>query len=214
MKSKNFQRWQRFVMTSAMLFGLNLPQISLAQEPPPGSVKITGFTYGGNGCPSGSVGSIVSDDRTTIELLFDKFIVELPSQKYPRNSQCSVSFKLEYPKGWSASLHKVQHRGFADTTGSATGQIRAKYYIPGSGGVDAEKVYTVAPGTNADYKLETDLLSTAFTPCGEMGVPMTVSTRILLRDGQGDKYNILTVDSLSQKVKTILNLKWKSCPNK
>jgi hypothetical protein len=193
---------------------LNLPQISLAQEPAPDSVKITGFTYGGNGCPGGSVGSLVSNDRTTIELLFDKFIVELPSKKYPPNSQCSVSFKLEYPKGWSASLHKVQHRGFADTTGSATGQIRAKYYIPGSGGVDAEKVYTVAPNTNADYKLETDLLSTAFTPCGEMGVPMTVSTRILLRDGQGDKYNILTVDSLSQKVKTILNLKWKSCPNK
>ncbi|MBD2277360.1 MAG: DUF4360 domain-containing protein [Dolichospermum sp. DEX189] len=214
MNNKKFQPWQVFVLTSAVLFGLNLPQISLAQEPAPDSVKITGFTYGGNGCPGGSVGSLVSNDRTTIELLFDKFIVELPSKKYPPNSQCSVSFKLEYPKGWSASLHKVQHRGFADTTGSATGQIRAKYYIPGSGGVDAEKVYTVAPNTNADYKLETDLLSTAFTPCGEMGVPMTVSTRILLRDGQGDKYNILTVDSLSQKVKTILNLKWKSCPNK
>jgi hypothetical protein len=109
-------------------------------------------------------------------------------------------------------LHKVEHRGFADTTGGAKGEIRAKYYIPGSGGVDAEKVYTVAPGTNADYKLETDLLSTAFTPCGEMGVPMTVGTRILL-NGQRDKYNTLTVDSLSQKVKTILNLKWKSCPN-
>ncbi|MBD2277361.1 MAG: hypothetical protein HEQ13_06700 [Dolichospermum sp. DEX189] len=44
MKNKNFQRWQRFVMTSAMLFGLNLPQIGLTQEPPEGSVKITGYS--------------------------------------------------------------------------------------------------------------------------------------------------------------------------
>jgi Domain of unknown function (DUF4360) len=133
MNNENFKRWQTFVLTPAVLFSLNLPHPSFAQEAHPDSVKITGFTFGGPGCPERSVGSLISNDQSTIELLFDKFIVELPSKMYSRNSSCTVSFKLEYPKGWSASLHKVEHRGFADTSGGAKGEIRAKYYIPGSG---------------------------------------------------------------------------------
>jgi Domain of unknown function (DUF4360) len=92
-------------------------------------------------------------------------------------------------------------------------------YIPcrmnqpwGSGGVDKTQIYEIPPGKASDYQVETDLLSTAFTPCNTMNVPMSVNTRIRLF-GEVEKFNTLTVDSLSQKVKTILNLKWKSCDN-
>ncbi|MDD1417083.1 DUF4360 domain-containing protein [Dolichospermum sp. ST_con] len=213
MNNKNFKRWQTFVLTPAVLLSLTLPHQSFAQEAAPGSVKITDFTFGGNGCPERSVGSLISNNRSTIELLFDKFIVELPSKRYPQQSACTVSFKLEYPKGWSATLHKVQHRGFADTSGGATGEIRSKYYIPGEGGVEKTQVYQIPAGKTEDYKVETDLLSTAYTPCNTMNVPMSVNTRIRLSGGDGQKFNTLTVDSISQKVKTILNFKWKKCPN-
>lgn len=180
----------------------------------PNTAYIKDFTYGGAGCPGGSVGYLFSDDRTILELLFDSFQANLQpvgwgAPAYPSQNACSVSFKLAIPPGWSASWHQVEHRGFADTTGGAYGQLISRYYIPGAGGFDANRVYNFAPGLVQNYLVVQSNISTAWTPCGS-SVPMTVNTRVRL-SGNPTGYNALTVDSISKKVKTILRFAWHSC---
>lgn len=213
MKVKTQKLWQFSLLGAAFLGGLNQPSPSLAQSasaPPEGSVKIEGFAYGGTGCPQGSVGSIISKDRSTIELLFDKFQAELSSKvTLSPQSNCTVSFKLSYPAGWSLSWDRVEHRGFADTTGGAQGELRSRYYIPGSSGFDVTRVYEFPDNTAQDYTIVQDNINTAYTQCGA-SVPLSVNTRVRLY-GNPTGYNALTVDSITSKVKTILYFKWQRC---
>ncbi|MBW4670020.1 MAG: DUF4360 domain-containing protein [Cyanomargarita calcarea GSE-NOS-MK-12-04C] len=187
-----------------------LPAESLEQ------VSIQDFTYGGSGCPSKSVGYLLSQDRRILELLFDKFQVNLQPSKmgqtnYPPQANCAVSIKMNVPAGWSVTWHRVEHRGFADTSGNARGQLRARYYIPGAGGFDELRVFDFTPKMVQDYTIVHDEISTARTQCSA-AVPMTVNTRIRLT-GNPTGYNALTVDSLSNKLKTILYLRWEKCRN-
>jgi Domain of unknown function (DUF4360) len=176
-------------------------------------VKISGFAYGGSGCPSNSVGSLISSDNQTLELLFDKFQANLakPQQptQFPQQASCSVSVKLKLPQGFTASFYRVEHRGYANTKGGATGQLRARYYIPGAGGFDANRNYIFNKNLERDYTIVHDNIATAWTQCG-VEVPLTVTTRIGL-SGNATGQNALTVDSQSQKVQTTVYYRLKRC---
>ncbi len=153
-------------------------------------------------------------DRRTLEILFDKFQANLQPSKmgqaaYPPQSNCAVSIKLHVPAGWSSTWHRVEHRGFADTSGNANGQLRARYYIPGAGGFDELRVFNFTPKMVKDYTIVHDGISTARTQCSAE-VPMTVNTRVRL-SGTPTGYNALTVDSISKKVKTVLHFRWERC---
>ncbi len=213
MNGKVQKGWQMGLL-SAVLLGLNLPSPTLAQSllaPPEGTVKIEGFAYGGSGCPQGSVGSIISKDQSTIELLFDKFQAELDTKKtlFSPQSNCSVSLQLQYPDGWSVSWDRVEHRGFADLSGGAQGQLRARYFIAGNGGFDVNRIYNFPTGDVEDYTIVQDAISDVFTECGAV-VPLTVDTRVRLY-GTPTGYNALTVDSESAKVRTLLRFRWRRC---
>ncbi|MBD2777768.1 DUF4360 domain-containing protein [Iningainema tapete] len=213
MNVKTKRLWQMSVLTSAALLGLNQPLPSLAQQseaPPEGSVRIVGFAYGGTGCPQGSVGSVISRDQSTIELLYDRFVAELGTgASRSSQSNCTVSFQLEYPAGFSVSWDRVEHRGFADTTGGAQAELRARYYIPGEGGFDTVRVYSFPDNSAEDYTIVQDNISTAFTQCGAT-IPLSVNTRVRLF-GTPSNFNTLTVDSMTNKVRTLLNLRWRRC---
>jgi hypothetical protein len=196
--------------SAGMLGFSQLKQSSIPSE----QVYIQDFTYAGSGCPSDSVGYLLSEDRRTLELLFDQFQANLQPSKmgpaiYPSQANCSVALKLRVPPGWAVSWHRVEHRGFADTSGNARGQLRARYYIPGAGGFDELRVFNFPPKMVQDYTIVHDAISTARTQCST-AVPMTVNTRIRL-SGNPTGYNALTVDAISKKVKTILYFRWEKC---
>jgi|GEM_PF-2254891 hypothetical protein len=200
--------------TNQVAIPANTSSNQVAQTPslPTDQVYIKDFTYAGSGCPANSVGSLLSDDRSVLEVLFDRLQVNLQptgQAAFPQQSNCALSIKLHIPAGWSATWHRVEHRGFADTSGKATGELRARYYIPGAGGFDANRVFNFKPNYVRDYTIIHDNISTAYTACGRE-VPMTVNTRIRL-SGRPTGYNALTVDSISKKVKTTLFLKYKRC---
>jgi Domain of unknown function (DUF4360) len=44
---------------------------------PPGQVTINGITYGGTGCPQGTVSQFISDDKQTFTLIFDSYVAEI-----------------------------------------------------------------------------------------------------------------------------------------
>ena len=213
MNSKTQQRWQMGLL-SAVLLSLNLPLPTLAQSvlaPPPGTVTIQNVTYNGSGCPLGSVAYSITPDRTSVELLFSKFAAELDTKTTQFSSQtnCSVSVQLKYPSGWSVSWDRVEQRGFVDLSGGAQGQIRSRFYIPGDGGFDVNRVYNFPANDVVDYTEVQDAISDVFTQCGAQ-VPLDVDTRIRLY-GTPTGYNTVTVDSETTKVRTLLHLTWQQC---
>lgn len=96
-------------------------------------IQIEGLTYGGSGCPSSSVGSSISDDKTVVTLIFDQYIAAVgPKVMVTDNRKnCQLNLKLKYPGGYQYSILSADYRGYAALEAGVTGQQRSTYYFSG-----------------------------------------------------------------------------------
>ncbi len=110
------------------------PTLAERDGPSGHEVQINGFTYGGSGCPAGTVGSMLSGDRTTLTLIYDEFIAQAGVGIAPkeRRKNCQVNVKLHFPQGWQFSIFKADYRGHATLPQGASGTCKATYYFSGS----------------------------------------------------------------------------------
>jgi hypothetical protein len=214
MSGKTQRLWQMGLL-SAVVLGLNIPSAVLADVPPEGSVSIEAVNAGGSGCPAGTVRATISNDRTQAELFFDKFVTQLSpagvTPLYPSTTDCTVSYNINYPAGWSVSLEKIQMRGSVNTNYGATGTLSSDFYIPGLN-VDTvvEKDF---PANQQGFYLVTQAAPVlAYTQCGAV-FPLDVTTELSL-NGQtsgitGD--NQLRMNTEDLTASTILYLNWRRC---
>lgn len=115
-------------------FAAAAPALTPRDGPSGHEVKIAGFTYGGSGCPSGTVGSMLSSDLTTLTLIYDKFIAQAGPGLQPKDyrENCQTNVKLQYPQGWQFSVFKADYRGHVTLPENDTGTVKANYYFSGS----------------------------------------------------------------------------------
>lgn len=102
-------------------------------SPDPDKVQIVGLTYGGTGCPSGTVSSILSDDRQVMTLIFDEYVASIgPDVKITENRKnCQLNINLRYPGGFQFSIFSADYRGYAKLDEGVTGTQKSTYYFSG-----------------------------------------------------------------------------------
>jgi hypothetical protein len=175
--------------------------------------RIENFIANGDGCPNGSFVYQFTPDKQTLQILFSNFIAELAPAYFnvsnPPTRACTISFRIALPPGLSISWYRTEHRGFADTSGGASGQFWTRYYLPGTGGFDAVRTYTFVPGDVGPYTVLHENLGGSYTPCGGQRF-LSLNTRVRLF-GRTYGYNTLTVDDATQAVETILRFRYRSC---
>jgi len=176
-------------------------------------VEIRGFTYGGNGCPGGSVGSMLSTDLTTLTLIYDAFIAEsgpgIKAKEYRKT--CQANIKLHYPQGWQFSVFKADYRGHATLPSGVTGSCKATYYFSGSSSQISTNLNFKGP-IDQDY-LKTDTLgleSTVWSPCGTEGM-LNVKSAVQISPLDSNKKASLSSESTDLKFKQIHFLQWRKC---
>ncbi len=186
-------------------------QSAFAQNP--NDVYISKFTANGDGCPTGSYSYLLTPDKSTLQILFSSFIAELaPAGTFvsnPPTRACTLALQLHLPPGIALSWYASEHRGFADTSGGASGQFWARYYLPGAGGFDVFRTYPINPGTVASYTVINNALGGTWTRCGGDQL-LSVNTRLRL-SGRVNGYNTLTVDDETNRVETLLRFRYQSC---
>ncbi|KAK4238516.1 hypothetical protein C8A03DRAFT_15021 [Achaetomium macrosporum] len=199
----------------ALLASVAVAAPTLAERDGPSGheVQIQGFTYGGSGCPANTVGSMLSDDRTTLTLIYDQFIAQAGKGIEPkeRRKNCQVNVKLHYPQGWQYSVFKADYRGHATLPAGAKGTTKATYYFSGSSQQVSRAQYFNGP-YNADY-LKTDAFaieSTVWSPCGAEGM-LNVNSAVQLDPLDSEKAALLTSESTDLKFKQICYLQWRKC---
>lgn len=76
------------------------------EEAPEGGVEITGVAYAGSGCNAGTVASVLSDDLSTLTLLYDSFVAQAGDGLSPneRRKNCQLNVSLKYPQGCKSSI--------------------------------------------------------------------------------------------------------------
>ena len=101
--------------------------------PPAGSVTISGLTYGGTGCPSGSVASAINSDKTIMTLIFDQYVAATgPGIKITDSRKnCQLNLNLKYPGGFQYSILSADYRGYAALDKGVSGTQKNTYYFSG-----------------------------------------------------------------------------------
>jgi len=179
-------------------------------------IEIKGVAYAGSGCPSGTVASQLSTDKTTLTLIYDDFIAQsgknIPPKDYRKN--CQLNVKLRYPQGWQFSVFKADYRGHATLPHGATGTCKATYYFSGDS-KQMSSTKTFKGPMDEDY-LKTDTFgvsSTVWSPCGAEGM-LNINSAIQLSPLDSEKRALLTSESTDLKFKQIQYLQWRKCHKK
>lgn len=192
------------------LASASMSAYAFAQAP---NVQIRNFAASGDGCPPGSYEYLLTPEKEVLQILFSQYTAELAPPGFfisnPPTRSCTISFQMRLPPGLSVSWYRTEHRGFVDTSGGASGQLWARYYLPGEGGFDTVRIYPWGPGTVGAYTVVHDELGAGWTRCGGDRL-MTVNTRIRL-SGRPNNYNAMTVDDLTERVETALYFQYRSC---
>ncbi|CAI6334689.1 unnamed protein product [Periconia digitata] len=175
------------------------------EVPPPGSVTIQGVTYGGTGCPQGTLSAQLSDDRTTVTLIFDTYIASIgPTVAVTENRKnCQLNVNIKYPGGFQYSVLSADYRGYAAIQKGVEGLLKSTYYFSGQTQQSITEYSFVGPVTGDYLKSDkADSTSTVWSPCGANGL-LNINSQVRLTASNASASGLLTTDSTDLKFKQI-----------
>ncbi|KAF2737645.1 hypothetical protein EJ04DRAFT_591198 [Polyplosphaeria fusca] len=189
---------------------------NVAAAPPAGSVLIKGVTYGGTGCPQGTVSSQFTDDRSTMTIIFDAYIASIgPGVAVTeQRKNCQLNVHLTYPGGFQYSVLSADYRGYANIQKGVTGTLKSTYYFSGQTDQTSTE-YTFTGPVTGDYLKhdQADSTSIVWSPCGAEGL-LNINSQVRLQasgSGTSSASGILTTDSTDLKFTQVVYVQWQAC---
>lgn len=182
---------------------------ALAQnQPNPGEVYVENMTYGGSGCPAGTVADNLSPDAKAITFIFSDFTVDTPANNgRDVKKNCQVNLQLHVPQGWTYTLFSVDYRGYVELDQGSRARLRSWYRI----GPDEVRIAnTKMEGPRSqDYhqRANVPLDALPWLSCSDSSTVISISTEI---KGEGRKA-LVTVDSIDGEVSHQYGIAWRRC---
>ncbi len=185
-------------------------------EPSPDELHITGLTYGGSGCPRGTVGVDIAPDGTAFTLIFDAFLAQIgPGVPLPESRKnCQVNFTVHVPHGFTYAITSVDYRGFANLAAGAQGLQKSTYYFQGQ----APQASTWTPFSGPmleDWHLrdEIDVAALVWAPCGETrSLNINAQLRVNKGTASASSSSFMAMDSEDGNIEQIYHVAWAACP--
>ncbi|KAF9732425.1 secreted protein [Paraphaeosphaeria minitans] len=205
--------------TPAVLAGVIPGGVGLGEAPPPGQycsyaqVTIGNVTYGGTGCPQGTLSAQLNTDKTLVTIIFDAYIASIgPGVAVTeQRKNCQLNIDIRYPGGFQYSVLSADYRGYASIQKGVTGTLKSTYYF--SGQTDQSTTdYTFTGPVTGDYlKHDTaDSVSTVWSPCGTQGL-LNINSQVRLSSTESKATGLLTTDSTDLKFTQVAYVQWQKC---
>ena len=180
-----------------------------AQAP---KVTIGQITYGGTGCPQGTVSTLLSSDRTAFTLLFDSYVATAGPLVAITESRkaCQIAAQINVPNGWSYSVGTIDYRGYVQVPQGGLAVQSATYYFQGMSQQTVSRTSFTGPA-DRDYLVRDviPLESIVWSQCNA-NIPVNIKTAVQLRVPTG-KSGIITTDSIDAKVAQVYGLQFRQC---
>jgi len=190
-----------------------LPTVEVGDAPPVGSVKIRGVSYGGTGCPQGTMSSQISADRSVVTLIFDSYIASIGPgiSVTEQRKNCQLNVDLEYPGGFQYSILSADYRGYSSIQKGVTGTLKSTYYFSGQTAQTSTEYSFVGPVTGDYLKHdEADSTSIVWSPCGAAGM-LNINSQVRLTSSNSSATGLLTTDSTDLKFTQVVYVQWQKC---
>lgn len=183
-----------------------------AAGPDPTQIYAHSISYGGSGCPQGTVGQHFSDDGTVLTLIFDSFIASAGSGVPVTESRknCQINVNLHIPQGWAFALATVGYRGYVQLPAGVSATQKSIYYFQGETAQVSSDTNFSGPVAK-DYVAQDQIpLSTVvWSGCNTIR-PVNINTQVRI-DNPSPSSAQITIDSIDGKLQNILDLQWQKC---
>lgn len=195
------------ISSLAALAGMAAAQVDLTQ------VYIENISYGGTGCPQGTVGIQLNKAKTTFTLILDEYVAYIgPGVPITQNRKnCQISVALHYPSGFQYSIFSADYRGYVSLDKGVTATQKANYYF--SGEVQQASTQAVFSGAiSKDYLIHDEIpfTSTVWAPCGVVQA-LNINSQVRLESRDSKASGQITTDSVDGKVTFVVGLQWQAC---
>jgi hypothetical protein len=187
------------------------PRVVPNVGPDPTQVYLQSITYGGSGCPQGSITQSLGADRSTFTLSFDQFAASkgpgIPASQASRS--CQLNLNLKIPQGWQYTIATIDYRGFVSLPKRMKATQQATYYFQGDGELATADSSFSGPAST-DYLIRDTLpFSTVVWSSCDKARPINITTQLDLKGGTD--LGQITTASVDGKVNFVLGLRCKPC---
>ena len=167
--------------------------------------------YGGNGCPANSASVTLSDDKKSLSIIFDQFIVEAGGMnKTIERKTCNIAIPVHVPQGFSISIIDVDYRGYVSLPVQASARLTAEYFLAGSLGPRFDKTFVGRTDTDYTFNNAIGVQAQIWSPCGADTI-LRVNAAMLVKTNRYRDEALATVDSADFKAGMLYKLQWKRC---
>lgn len=181
-------------------------------------LKFEAQTYGGSGCPQGSVAAALTPDQKELSLLFDNYVIRAGGATNQRHAtgNCQVKLNFTVPPGYQAQIVKIDYRGFENVPAGAGARISTTFgYDEWNGRPMNMRRFGrwtnfIGP-SQQNFQLSSRIHAPPFSPCGRSFTLRTDSVAQVHTNQQNEE-TILSVDSIDAVALPIkLSMRWKRC---
>jgi len=190
-------------------------QYGADQAPQQVTIEKTG--YSGNGCPAGSVSTVLSPDKTIVTFGFDSFQAVQGNGANPADKQknCQLHLGLRYPGGYQLSIAQATYHGYVRLDPGVTANFISSYYFSQAAEKTAMTRTTLSGPEYLNGKTYTkaDSIqneSMIWGPCGANGI-LNINNRIALT-GPANRAGEISNDDATIKFEQKLRIQWRRCP--
>ena len=171
------------------------------------TARITQVSLSGDGCPSGTTSSDISDDAQTLTLGFDAYATLVGPGARPgqdaRERWCEVSLRVAFPRGCTTARVATTYHGYAQVDAGVTGSLATSYVLlpgtlDGKGANPPPALVSAAAGFGGEGGVYTkkDAVDARVDVrnASEQVVSLVVRTRLGLQAANGTVSGTLTQD--------------------
>lgn len=193
----------------SFLFGiLSFSIIGIAQAD---DVRLGMPGYGGNGCPLNSASVTLTEDKKTLSIIFDQFIVEAGGvNKLIERKSCNIAIPVHIPQGLSVSIIAVDYRGYVSLPEGANARLTAEYFLAGSRGPKFDKLFIGQTDTDYTFGNKLEISGMIWSPCGA-DTNLRVNAAMLVKTNDWREEALATVDSADFKAGLVYHLAFRPC---
>lgn len=180
-------------------------------------VTVGNPSYGGNGCPQGTMRVAFAPDNLSFSLLFDQFVAEVsdPTLAAKDIMACEALIPIQIPNGQQMRITRVDLRGFAALPERAKGMLHSVFNFRGRGG-DGNRLnlrYNFEGPLMDNYELSSDALApgdSETSPCGG-NFQLRIANQLRVRTPKKGERASITLDSIDGAAEAIYFVSWHSC---
>ena len=172
------------------------------------SIVLGQLSFGGNGCPQGTVSATLGTNKKSLGILFEKYQVAVgrPTGKSFDRKTCNLAIPIHVPQGQSVSILATGYRGFIHLPVGATAVFNAENFFAGGRGPIFKRSFSGL--SNRSFSITNQLTADAvvWSGCGA-DVILRTNSSIRLSTPADREANA----SVKLSAAIVYHLQWRTC---